>query len=220
MSDYSKARRNALLMIGVLGIIYLVISSFYLLKIIDEDTCASKRYTSYDGGTTTIGYNMTTNNEIVMVNNPYEHGKNTEKIKLCLSLNSSDVVNLRVVDLELNILANDIINGSVDKCYFLEEFNFETSKIGVMCVDCDINNNLFLYEEVVSANEEITVVKNGVYSVFSDKALDIVLIGYNSCWDSIRYFTVWYLTGTIMLMIIVLLLVGFDKAEKVLFKDD
>ena len=92
MSEESKAKRNVKLTMLALGVIFLVITSFYLIKIINGDTCGSKTYSDYTGKALTESTVITTSGGAVYQNNVFDGEVNVDDWRFCFTANASDNV--------------------------------------------------------------------------------------------------------------------------------
>lgn len=214
-----KAFKLAKKTIYGLGVVFLIISLIFMLKIVNGDTCGREAYTYYDGGSVQLATELDAAGEIVLQHNPFNEDKNIKEWQFCFTANATDAVELHVVNSADYVLAHAIIGQDVENhCYGLSfPANATFNYIGLQCLTCAPQDpRVFFYEEVLGEQVERVVETSNSFSVTDDNTLDWVLYGYPSCWESVKYFTYWYLTGAIILLIIIVLLFGEKKAEEVL----
>lgn len=217
-SDEKKGVSNFKKVLIGLGVLYLVFLLVFTMKIINGDSCGRTDYTYYGGGGLQEGVTLDSANAMLYQHNPYSPGnKNINYWTFSFTANATSAVDLHIINEREEVLAHAIIeDGYAHHTYKLffndnETFNY----IGVKCPLCSSSDpEVTFYEEVLGREVERVVQEGNSFTTTDDKTLDFVISGYHSCMESIKYFTFWFLTGAIMIMIVIGLLYGIDKTEK------
>lgn len=222
-----ELRRNGLRIakntIKVLGVIYLVLFFIFAIKIINGDTCGRTTYSEYGFGALQEAFTMDAANERVYQNNPFPRDKNIKDWRFCFTTNATDALELHVVDSADMVLGHVIIeDGYHHHCYNVVFPDNETyNYIGLECLTCSASNpKVTVYEEILGVSTERVIKTGNTFTTTEENTLDFVLYGYPSCWESVKYFTIWYLTGAIFILVIIGLIFGLKKTEDIIKKND
>lgn len=206
----------------VFGIIFLVATAVFLLKIVNGDTCGREDYTEYSYGAVQAAVTLDTANSVVYQHNPFPRDKNIDEWRFCFTTNATSAVELHVVNSRDDILGHAIIeDGYHNHCYNIifpenETFNY----LGLACPACsNADPEVTFYEEIIGAETERVVEEGNVFTTSDENTLDWVLRGYPSCWESIKYFTYWYLTLAVIMSILIGLVYGSKKTKEVVMRD-
>lgn len=206
----------------VLIAVFLVLTLFYGIKMLNGESCIRQEYTFYKGGEIQPAITITDNNQVVLQHNPYNNDLKIKNFYLSFTYNSTAAIEAHIVNAAEEILAHVFIEEGFHQANYAIKFNDNETYnyIGLRCDNCDTKNtDITLYEEILGEEVERVVDINGVITITEDKTLDLVLRGYSSCWNSIKYFSVWLLTGIIFMIIIIGLIKGLSKTEEVLNND-
>ncbi len=219
MSENVKKELNMIKKVGAgLLILFLVITFIYLIKIANGDTCGRETYTDYGFGGLQAAYNITTGGEIILQHNPYDRQKNIEQWRFCFTNNATAGIRMFIVNEAEDVLGQAIIESGYDThCYNIvfpenETYNY----IGFRCDDCGTVANVTIYEEILGVDVERVLITGSVFLTPTGNTLDFVLEGAPSCWENIKYFTFWYLTSLILLLLVAGAFVGKDKLRELL----
>lgn len=214
-----KIIKKALL---VLGIVYAIIVFVLIIKVINNEHCGRNTYTDYDNGEVTAGITLDAEGETVYQHNPFHNGCNVKHWNFCFSHNATAATELHIINSADEILAHVIIGTGYEKsCYRVnfpenETFNY----LGIRCDTCSAAaKEVTFYEELAGTTVERVFKGGSAFIVTQDNTLDWVVYGYPSCWESVKYFTIWYLTGGIALIIILGLIYGVKKTEEMIKRD-
>lgn len=194
-----------------------------LVRILNEETCGRDTYSSYEGGGTEAGITLDAANEEISQQTPFLEDKRFLHARVCFAANATTDQRVELVDEHRHILTKGYVNNGYDRyCLFFEhQENHTYNFIGINCPGCGPGDEITFYREIIANDDVLTITdtKTGGITVSYDKPYDWSIDVYPTCWNTIRYFTYWYLTGAIFFLIIFGLVVGLKKTEEVIKRD-
>jgi len=198
MSFLDDKLKNNLLMVTIIGVaIFLIIISFYVLKISNNDYCGSDNTYNVDPTSNTI-YDtvLDENNELFVQSIDFQNKKFNyyEYYLFCFNgvVRTNGLLELNVINGDGDVLGKGYFsNGSVTKCLSIEgsELIVNNNMVGLQCVNCNSLDNLTLANSI--SFTEPTITPGGVVT---SESIDYNIIATKNC----RSFT-----KTLFLMLIV-----------------
>lgn len=207
----------------VLGVIYLVIVFVFLIRIANGETCGRIDYSNYGGGAISAGVTIDSPEEFLSQQIGFIEKNRFKHYGICFSANATTDLRVEILDQERHVLTKGYVAEGFDRyCLYLKNgYNHTYNFIGVNCPDCAPGSEITFYQETLGHNNFLTIqdVKGAGLNVSNSKSYDWVFTVYPTCWNSIKYFTIWYLTASIFFMVILGLIVGLRKTEEVINKE-
>jgi hypothetical protein len=216
-----KAEDNVKIALELLFLAYLIISFFVVLRIVNDETCGREEYTSYKfGSVTNSGSSLDSVNGSLLIGNAYDRSKNIIEWRLCFSVNSTSSNRLSVIDDKGDVLGSGFVSsGFANYCFNFVPTDLKFNNIGLLCDSCNSSNSVTFFEESLGTVERRVIEENGVISIVDDKSLDWVVYGFPSCWERLKLWSYWFISGFIFFIIVIFIIKGGNKMKEVFFND-
>jgi len=222
MVEERKIVRTAKKVITGFTIVFLILLFLYGVRMLNGETCGREEYTYYNYGALQTGITINANDDTVLQHNPYNEEIKINYWELCFTYNATNPIELHIVNSADEILGHIFLQENYNYECYAAKFNKTTENynyIGLRCDNCGTKaTSITFYEETLGEQTE-RVVLNGGVTITQDNTLDWVLHGYPSCWKNIKYFSIWWLTGLIFMLIIIFLIAGLKKTEEIIKND-
>lgn len=221
MIEPSKAKKLVKAVLLIMGLVFIAIVASYLLKGLNGESCGYDTHTFYDGGALQLAATLATTNSYILQHIP--HSINEKKYTdnyFCFTANATEGVEIKIITTD-KTLATVVIGQSYEKhCYNIPIAKNDTlNYIGVKCPSCSAANpKVMFYEEILGVNVE-RIVKGVSTTVSDSNTLDFTIRSYNSCWNSVKYFSNWYITLCVFMLLIMGVSVGYKKLKEVVLSD-
>ena len=202
--------------------ILMIVTVGYALKMFNGETCGRVTYTDYNGGSLQAAVTLDDDDERIYQHNPFNYEEKVINWRFCFTANATEAIELHVIDSAENILAHALIEDGYHRhCYNVVFPDNETNNyIGLRCDNCGLKGiEVILYEEILGADVERALYTGTDLTTFDANTLDFMLEGEPSCFKSIKYFYLWFLTGAALLFLIIGVVTGFKKIKEVLLSE-
>jgi len=179
-----KLLKNLLITTKVGVIIFLIVISFYVVKVNNDDYCGSDNNYNIERGSNTIYDSLlTTNNSEYLQSMDFKNKKFNyyEYYSFCFNsiIKTNDIIELSVINGDDEVLGTDYFTNSTNiNCISIngDGFGVYDNVIGLRCVNCNVSNNITLANSI-SLLEPTKDHSN----VFISESIDYNLLAVKNC---------------------------------------
>jgi hypothetical protein len=218
----NKYIQNVILISIILTLVFISLTTFYLIKDSNNNYCDKTKFTDFSFGSTSNSsiYLDSQNSYVLQQFNIDKNDIITNTFCFEVDFDNSDLLEVEVINENEEVLGKAYINNRTkDYCININSDIKDKSYLGVKCNNCGPSNILYLQKETSGINVNQIKHNSTGFTTYKEDTLNFVLYGYNSCKSNIKWFFQWYMFLIVSLFFTILILIGWNKFKDILFKN-